>query len=82
MEMPLAEAALRSGVANEFEQHIQPLENRCRRILNCTPRVIRWLVTFSLEIVRATQTRPRRLDKNYLSSNLSAMTPKLHTNGP
>ena len=55
MEMSLAEAALRSGAANEFEQHIQALETRYRRIPNCTPRVIGWLVTFTLEIIRATQ---------------------------
>jgi hypothetical protein len=52
MEMPLAEAALRSGAAAEFDQHIQSLEARSRRILSCTPReVFVWLLAFNLEIL-------------------------------
>jgi hypothetical protein len=52
MEMPLAEAALRSGAANEFDQRIRSLETRSRRILSCTPRdSFAWLLAFNLEIL-------------------------------
>jgi hypothetical protein len=52
MEMPLAEAALRSGAANEFDRHIRSLEARSRRILSCTPREsFVWLLAFNLEIL-------------------------------
>jgi hypothetical protein len=50
LEMPLAEAALRSGAANEFDRHIQSLKARSRRILSCTPREsFVWLLVFDLE---------------------------------
>jgi hypothetical protein len=52
MEMPLAEAALRSGAANEFDQRVQSLETRSRRILGCTPRdSFVWLLAFDLEVL-------------------------------
>jgi hypothetical protein len=52
MEMPLAEAALRSGAVNEFDRRIQSLETRSRRILSCTPREsFVWLLLFNLEIL-------------------------------
>jgi hypothetical protein len=52
MEMPLAEAALRSGAAGDFDRHIQSLENRSRRILGCAPRQsFVWLVAFDLEVL-------------------------------
>jgi hypothetical protein len=52
MEMPLAEAALRSGAAKEFDQHVQSLETRSRRILSCTPREsFVWLLMFNLEVL-------------------------------
>jgi hypothetical protein len=52
MEMPLAETALRSGAAGEFDQHIQSLEGRARRILGCAPREsFVWLLAFDLELL-------------------------------
>jgi hypothetical protein len=52
MEMPLAEAALRSGDTVEFDQRIQSLEARSRRILSCTPREsFVWLLLFNLEVL-------------------------------
>jgi hypothetical protein len=52
MEMPLAEAALRSGAANEFDRHIQSLETRSRGILACAPRQsFVWLLAFNLEVL-------------------------------
>jgi hypothetical protein len=52
LEMPLAEAAFRSGAANEFDQRIQSLETRSRRILSCTPRdSFVWLLMFDLEVL-------------------------------
>jgi hypothetical protein len=52
MEMPLAEAALRSGAADEFDRRIQSLETRSRKILACAPRQsFVWLLAFNLEIL-------------------------------
>jgi hypothetical protein len=52
MEMPLAEAALRSGATNEFDRHIQSLETRFRTILACAPRQsFVWLLAFNLEVL-------------------------------
>jgi hypothetical protein len=52
MEIPLAEAALQSGAAGEFDQHIQSLEDRSRRILGCAPRdSFVWLLVFDLELL-------------------------------
>jgi hypothetical protein len=52
MEMPLAETALRSGAAGEFDQHIQSLEGRARRILGCAPREsFVWLLAFDMELL-------------------------------
>ena len=52
MEMPLADAALRSGAAVEFDRHIRSLENRSRRVLGCAPREsFVWLVAFNLEVL-------------------------------
>jgi hypothetical protein len=52
MELPLAEAALRSGAAGDFDQHIQSLEDRARRILGCAPREsFVWLLAFNLELL-------------------------------
>jgi hypothetical protein len=51
-EMPLAEAALRSGAANEFDRRIQSLETRVRQVLGCTPREsFVWLLAFNLEVL-------------------------------
>jgi hypothetical protein len=52
MEMPLAEAALRSGAAGEFDRRVQSLEDRSRRILGCAPRdSFVWLLAFELELL-------------------------------
>jgi hypothetical protein len=67
MEMPLAEAALRSGAANEFDRHIQSLESRSRRVLSCAPREsFVWLLAFDLETLHG------RLNEQ--SFNLLAMS--------
>jgi hypothetical protein len=51
LELLLADATLRSGAVHEYDQHIQALEARTRRILSCTPREsFVWLIAFSLEI--------------------------------
>jgi hypothetical protein len=51
LEMPLADAALRSGSSRDFELHMQSLEARLRWILRCSPRdSFAWLVAFGLEI--------------------------------
>jgi hypothetical protein len=52
MEMPLAEAALRSGAAAEFDRHVQSLEARSRQVLGCAPREsFVWLLAFDLEVL-------------------------------
>jgi hypothetical protein len=50
LEMPLADAALRTGAAAEFDRHIRSLEARSREILSCSPRdSFAWLMAFDLE---------------------------------
>jgi hypothetical protein len=67
MEMPLAEAALRSGATTEFDQRVQSLETRSRQILSCSPReAFVWLVAFDLELLHG------RLNEQ--SFNLLAMS--------
>jgi hypothetical protein len=67
MEMPLAEAALRSGAATEFDQHVRSLETRSRRILSCTPREsFVWLLAFDLQVLHG--------QLNEQSFNLLAMS--------
>jgi hypothetical protein len=62
MEMPLAEAALRTGAAGEFDRHIQSLENRSRRVLGCAPREsFVWLVAFNLEVLHG-RLNPQSFD--------------------
>ncbi len=52
MEMPLAEAALRSGATGEFDRHIRSLEARSRQVLSCAPREsFVWLLAFDLEVL-------------------------------
>ncbi|MGA7994387.1 MAG: hypothetical protein WCA28_05695, partial [Bradyrhizobium sp.] len=51
LEIPLADAALRSGAAHEYDLHIQSLEARTQTILSCSPRdSFGWLVNFGLEV--------------------------------
>jgi hypothetical protein len=50
MEIPLADAALRSGAARDYDEHVRSLESRARQALGCTPRdSFVWLVLFGLE---------------------------------
>ena len=52
MEIPLAEAALRSGATVEFDQHIRSLETRSSQVLACAPRdSFVWLLAFDLEVL-------------------------------
>ena len=51
MEMPLAETALRSGAAKDFDRHLNSIEFRSRQALGCTPRdSLLWLLLFGIEI--------------------------------
>jgi hypothetical protein len=51
MEIPLADAALRSGAVQEFDQRSRSLEDRARQTLGCTPRdSFVWLLLFGVEI--------------------------------
>jgi hypothetical protein len=51
MEIPLADVALRTGAAHDYDDHVRSLESRARRTLSCTPRdSFVWLVLFGLEI--------------------------------
>ena len=51
MEMPLAETALRSGAAKDFDRHLNSIEFRSRHALGCTPRdSLLWLLLFGIEI--------------------------------
>lgn len=50
MEIPLADAALRSGAAHDYDARVRSLESRARQALGCTPRdSFVWLVLFGLE---------------------------------
>jgi len=50
LEIPLADAALRSGAVQEFDQRTHSLEARARQTLGCTPRdSLVWLLLFALE---------------------------------
>jgi hypothetical protein len=49
--MPLADAALRSGAVQDFDQHIQSLESRSRQVLACAPRdSLVWLLLFGIQV--------------------------------
>jgi hypothetical protein len=50
MEIPLADAALRSGALEAFNQRTRSLETRATQALSCTPRdSLVWLVLFGLQ---------------------------------
>ena len=50
LEIPFADAALRSGAVREFDQRISSLEARARRTLGCSPRdSLVWLLLFGLQ---------------------------------
>jgi hypothetical protein len=51
LEIPLAEAALRSGSTMEYDRHMRSLEARTHRILGCSPRdSLVWLLAFGLDV--------------------------------
>jgi hypothetical protein len=67
MGIPLAEAALRSGDSQEFDERVRSLEARARQILGCTPREsFVWLLLFNLEVLHG--------QLNEQSFNLLAMS--------
>ena len=50
LEIPLADAALRSGAVQEFDRRSRSLEGRARQTLGCSPRdSLVWLLLFGLE---------------------------------
>jgi hypothetical protein len=51
MEIPLANAALRSGATREYDERARALEARARAILSCAPHdSFTWLLAFGLEL--------------------------------
>jgi hypothetical protein len=71
MEMRLAQAALRTGAAAEFDQHAESLELRAKRVLSCAPRrSFVWVVAFSLEIMhgRLSERSLNKLAMSYATS--------------
>lgn len=51
LEIPLAEAALRSGSTQDFDRRMRSLQDRSERALACAPRdTLAWLVLFGLEV--------------------------------
>jgi hypothetical protein len=56
LEMPLAEAALRSGATKEFDRRVDALEERVRHMLTCSPRDgFAWLTAFNLKLIHGVQ---------------------------
>lgn len=56
LEMPLAEAALRSGATKEFDLRVDALEGRVRHMLTCSPRdAFAWLTAFNLKLIHGVQ---------------------------
>jgi hypothetical protein len=50
LEIPLADAALRTGAVQDFDRRSRSLEARARRTLGCSPRdSLVWLLLFGLE---------------------------------
>jgi hypothetical protein len=59
LEIPLAEASLRSGATLEYDRHVQSLESRVRRFLGCSPHdSFAWLVAFGLQIQHGAVSEP------------------------
>ena len=51
LEIPIADAALRSGDGHAYDRHVASLETRTRQILGCSPRdSLAWLVAFGLQV--------------------------------
>jgi hypothetical protein len=55
IEVPLADAGLRSGAVQEFDQHSRSLEDRAKQTLGCTPHdSLVWLLLFGIETEHGT----------------------------
>jgi len=53
LEIPLAEAAMRSGATGDFDRHMRSIADRSGRILTCAPRdSLAWLLLFGLEVTQ------------------------------
>jgi hypothetical protein len=51
LEIPIADAALRSGDGHAYDKHVASLETRTRHVLGCSPRdSLAWLVAFGLQV--------------------------------
>jgi hypothetical protein len=51
LEIPMADAALRSGDGHAYDRHVASLEARTRLVLGCSPRdSLAWLVAFGLQV--------------------------------
>jgi hypothetical protein len=58
MELPLADADLRSSATSDFDRRVHSLETRTRQMLSCAPRdSFAWLVAFGLEAGRGVTGR-------------------------
>ncbi len=50
LELPVAEAALRSGATRDYDDRLRSIERRTRGALGCAPRqAFEWLVLFGIE---------------------------------
>ncbi|WP_316218988.1 hypothetical protein [Bradyrhizobium sp. SZCCHNR2026] len=58
LELPLADAALRTGATRDFDRHVESIEARAKRVLACAPRdPLFWLVLFGLEVEHGRRDR-------------------------
>ena len=58
LELPLADAALKSGATRVFDQRVQSIEARAKRVIACAPRdPLFWLVLFGLEVEHGRRDR-------------------------
>jgi hypothetical protein len=56
LELPLADAALKTGASHDFDRHVRSIEDRAERVLACTPRdPLLWLVLFGLKLEHGRQ---------------------------
>jgi hypothetical protein len=70
-EMPLAEAALRSGVIADFDRHMLSMELRSKRALSCAPRdSFTWLLAFDLDVLHG-QLNEQAFDRLAMSYETS-----------
>ncbi len=51
LEVPLADAALRSGAVRDFDRHMQSIEQRSKQVLACAPRdPLIWILLFGTDV--------------------------------